>query len=436
MKPLMKRLILVACVLFVLPVMAFARDTTLPQVLDLGSGYSVSLPADWTISTNKDGAATVTSNDFGMTILAPTYVDALGLNLNAKSNVVNALIALDALPPNPITIKASDVQKVSYGSRTAAVYTYTIDSTTDGMDLVIPMGSGAPGYMALAANKGQFTAKSSTISAIITSFDKTSTSGTGSTTATGTEEAGASGAATGGGSEVNCTVSADSANSAQLRVGPGTNRGAISFLPVGIEVTVTGRIVLKDNSVWYQLDKNEAAPKGTSASELWVAATDITPSGDCEHVGDTSAPPVIPGNVAPPPSTNGTGNPGAGDQSAAPGSVPNPGRWTITYNPTTNISCQGTRNVPVDSNEVYASLTYVYFIQGVDANSFKYGGDLMTRIPGTNSFSGSFTFDDGTNMQARYDLVSPTLMAGQEVGNLVVDGTPCSGTVLVTLTRN
>ena len=34
-----------------------------------------------------------------------------------------------------------------------------------------------------------------------------------------------------------------------------------------VEVTVTGRIVLNDKTVWYQLDKAEAAPKGTSAAE-------------------------------------------------------------------------------------------------------------------------------------------------------------------------
>jgi hypothetical protein len=144
-------------------------------------------------------------------------------------------------------------------------------------------------------------------------------------------------AAVSSGSGVACSVSTDSADGAQLRVGPGTNRGAISFLPTSINVTVTGRIEL-DGGVWYQLDKSQAAPNGTAAAELWVAAEAVDASGDCQHVGDTSAPPIIP---AAPQVVQPAGAPPTGGGAATGLLQPAAGQWTMTLNATTNASCQG-----------------------------------------------------------------------------------------------
>ena len=440
MKSCFKLLILITCMI-ALPVIVFAQDSLVPQTVDLADGYTLSIPADWKLTEVNNGVFSVQSDEVTVSLLLPAHIASLGLNISNTSSLVYALIDRYGLMPKNGKVGLPAIQQVIYGDYPAYVYRDLDGVDQDEMDVVLDLSGGSLSYFVFVVPKGQLTPLRSTISAIITSFKQTGTSGVGITGAQATESAGSGTSATGGASEVNCTVSTDSASSAQLRVGPGTNRGAISFLPANVDVTVTGRIVLKDGSIWYQLDKAQAAPKGTAAAELWVSADDVTGTGDCNHVGDTTAPPVIPGHIAPPPTITTTTNatPVPGDTSSAnsaPGSLPTPGRWTITYNPTTNISCRGTNNFPTDSNEVYASLTYTFFLDGVDANSFKYGGDLLTRIPGTNSFSGSFTFDDGTNMQARYDLASPTVMTGQEVGNAVVDGTPCSATVLVTITRN
>jgi len=438
MKSFCKRLILVACFLL-LPVIAFARDTTLPKLLDLGDDYSISLPADWTVTTNSQGVATVTSDDISLTILSPVYMNTLGLNLNAKSDLVEVMVDVFALPPDPATIKASDVQKMTYGDRQAAVYTYVIDSSTDGMVVILPMSSGSPGYLSFSAYKGHMTVRRAIISAIISSFTYTGTgtaspairnaSGTGitGTEEAATEEAATGGAETGGTSEVDCRVSAERADSAQLRVGPGTNRGAISFLPVGVEVTVTGRIVLKDSSVWYQLDKAQAAPKGTAAAELWVAAKDVSATGDCDHVGDKSAPPVIPGNVAPP--TNNGGNGSQGGASTTPGLLPAAGGWVLVMDATSNASCAGGNNFPYNTSETFDPTTYGDTIVGIDSNSFYYSSDTFTRIPGTNSFTGTFTYADGTPGYVRFNLVSPTTMTGQITVNYSLEGSACSETV-------
>jgi hypothetical protein len=200
-------------------------------------------------------------------------------------------------------------------------------------------------------------------------------------------------------------VSIGTENTAQLRVGPGTNRGAISFLPANTDVTVTGRIELDDGSVWYQLDKAEAAPRGTAAAELWVNAEDVNANGDCERVGDTAAPPVIPMAVAPPPAATtapGENPPPQADPGTASGDLPAEGGWIINIAGTTNASCEGGPNMP---------------------------------IPSSNSFNGSFTYEDGSNAQVYLNLISPTSMNGQIVGNAIFDGVPCSATVTFVTTH-
>ncbi|MEP7294172.1 MAG: hypothetical protein ABI835_20460, partial [Chloroflexota bacterium] len=214
---------------------------------------------------------------------------------------------------------------------------------------------------------------------------------------------------------------------------PGTNRGAISFLPANTDVTATGRIELDDGSVWYQLDKSQAAPHGTPAAELWVFEEQVTTSGDCENVGETAAPPVIhaaPQVVAPPP--NDSGNPQTTPATITPGLLqPSAGTWIFNINPTINASCTGTTNAAIPATEFYDSLTETYSLRTLTADSFNYGGEVMTRYPGSNTFSGSFNFEDGSNAQIRFEVASATSMRGELIGNLFLDGgLSCNVTVL------
>jgi hypothetical protein len=89
-----------------------------------------------------------------------------------------------------------------------------------------------------------------------------------------------------------CTVSTNEERSVTVRVGPGTNRGSITFLPAGIEFTVLGEAEAEDGSKWWKLDKAEVAPH-KSANEMWVAQEQVTSSGSCDNVSEASAPPII-----------------------------------------------------------------------------------------------------------------------------------------------
>ncbi len=403
------KLLIGLCLLLLigLPVSA---QTALSQVVDLGDGYSISVPASWTVKQEKD-YFDLESPELVLWVTTPTLLANAEASIlpDTQDSLNLGLVKLVGLFYTQ-KIRVTDVQAETYAGRMAASYTDT-SGKTDEVNTVIVLSDGKVGFLTMFAGKGQRKALAGRITAIFSSFDNALAA---------TEVAQAPGAP--------CLVSADSADSAQLRVGPGTNRGAIAFLPASVSVTVTGRIVLDNGAVWYQLNKAEAAPNGTAASELWVAADQVNATGDCEHVGETSAPPVIP-NAAPPPAPSGGQTNGGGGGSAAAGSLPSGGSWTFTFNATTNASCQGGQNVPVPSNQVFDSLTYTFSASAINANSFRYGGDVFTRVPGTNSFNGSANFDGGVNVQMRFDVLSTTSMYAQGVTNFTVDGTPCSATV-------
>lgn len=90
-----------------------------------------------------------------------------------------------------------------------------------------------------------------------------------------------------------CFVSAETADTAQVRVGPGTNRTSVTFLPAGTEFVVQGQAEDTDGALWYRLDKQEAAP-GKLINEAWVAAETVIASDGCESVAEVEAPPIIP----------------------------------------------------------------------------------------------------------------------------------------------
>jgi hypothetical protein len=141
-----------------------------------------------------------------------------------------------------------------------------------------------------------------------------------------------------------CLVSAESANTVIVRVGPGENRTAVAFLPAETEFVVQGQAEDVFGALWFQLDKEEAAP-GKLINEAWVAALEVISSGDCEAVGEVDAPPIIP--IAP---DSAAGTP-TGERITA--RVPARGYWVVTdaviqAGQTVTISARG--NVSICTN--------------------------------------------------------------------------------------
>ncbi len=157
-------------------------------------------------------------------------------------------------------------------------------------------------------------------------------------------------------------------------------------------------------------------------------------SGDCDHVGETSAPPIIPAapQVVQPPSSPSTGGGGAATGLLQPAS----GRWTMTLNATTNASCQGYQNVPFQTSEVYNPIVTTSTLTPLSSDSFRFWGSVFTRVPGTNSFAGPHTFTEVDIVaQFRFDVQSSSYMSGQIVANYEQQGVPCSDTVLFVVSR-
>jgi Tol biopolymer transport system component len=90
-----------------------------------------------------------------------------------------------------------------------------------------------------------------------------------------------------------CSVVSPGPSSTLMHVGPGSNRGSIGYLPAGQPFNVIGQATASDGSLWWKLDKNQAAPT-SAANEVWVADTAVTTSGNCNEIGPVSAPPIVP----------------------------------------------------------------------------------------------------------------------------------------------
>ena len=381
--------------------------------------YSISVPSTWEMHQKDAGDFTLTGDDISLEVLTPTFLRPLGVVID-EANPVDTLIALEQTIKNTEIVR-SDIEVTLYDGRTAASYHLGSTKSVDQLDVVIELSDGTVGYLTFLTHNGAYTAQPVLISDIIGSFESHAVALTG-----GSDQAQSQPQPQ---AAVPCTVSTDSANSAQLRVGPGTNRGAISFLPVNSNVDVTGRIELDNSDVWYQLDKAQAAPNGTAAAELWVAAEQVDTHGDCDHVGETDAPPIIPGSVAPPPPQQ--GGSGGDNPPVQAGAVPTSGSWVLNINATTNASCQGYQNVAIPSSELFNSLTYTFTVVPINNDSFRYGTDLFTRYPGSNSFDGMLVIDRTEVVHARFDVLSPTSMRGEIVDSFNDGGVACSATILV-----
>lgn len=230
-----------------------------------------------------------------------------------------------------------------------------------------------------------------------------------------------------------CLVSTQTARTATVRVGPGENRTALLFLPVGNEFTVTGRIVLDDETVWYQLDKTQVDPN-TSASELWVAQSLVDEVGDCALVGETSAPPIRPIMSAPP--ATGGNNSGGGGGSAPAGSLPQSGTWTMTLGSRGLVSCLGTNTVEFNTSQVYGSdLSDTYNLTAnPSTDSFVMGGQAFTRLP-SGAFTGALSFNNGS-VGINFYVQNTGFMSGELVYNENIQGLQCSFTIPLSASRN
>ncbi len=236
-----------------------------------------------------------------------------------------------------------------------------------------------------------------------------------------------------GGAEA-CSISTTSANTVQLRVGPGTNRTVYAFMPANVDFPPLGSAEADDGSTWFQLDKATAAPNA-AAAEAWVAAEAVDTEGDCANVGEAAAPPIIPiVPQAPPPANNDAGDDSGNSESNQSSGGPVsaiPGLWTINYAATGKASCldvQGT----VDFSPGWTPDVVNLSVRG---STVIMDGNRFNQIqPGV--FSGIFTLANGNSLQFIIRPVSSTQFTGEALLTGVISGRTCSNTVPLSITRN
>ena len=230
-----------------------------------------------------------------------------------------------------------------------------------------------------------------------------------------------------------CIISASEAGTVQVRVGPGNNRSSVSFLPENQDFEPLGQAVDDDGNVWYQLDKETAAP-GRAINEAWVAAEQVDTSGDCSAIDEAAAPPIIPIiPAAPPPANTGGGDSGdsgdtggdtGGDAPATdPNTLPASGTYTLTLNSTSNVSCAGTASIPFPSTDLYTSLSTRVSVSS-SQQAIMLGSDRIA-YTGPGYYTGQFTFGS--------DIVTVEIFTGTSRSftgrinlSFTIDGRGCS----------
>ncbi|MFN8529224.1 MAG: hypothetical protein U0670_11465 [Anaerolineae bacterium] len=396
------------------------------KIIALSERYQVRVPNDWTSELADDGSTSLYGDGWAAFVYSPDILEQ-NLNIASGSNAVDVLRTSYILYFSSRAPQERNVTTLMVDGRNAAYF--ETEEEVDGQNYEYQMYAiqlsdkawgtillvGLPGYLAANSDRAQQIVESFDVDPVILRQEIAEARGLNP-----------------------CLVSTQERDSARLRVGPGENRTSVAFLPAGDPFTVTGRFVDTSGGVWYQLVKEEAAPQ-SAAAEIWVSAEEVDSTGDCDVIGDTNAPPVIPISPSQPQNPNTGGD--ATRRTPAPWLVSSRLAATCSehLSPIVNASCQGGGNVQVPIAEV---------ISGTEADNvtvlnggaqLRFGTDVWTRAAdGSAFYSGNVTFAPGSEIpvgQVYLTVVSQTELRGNVVGNWTIDGTPCSLTDTVSLRR-
>lgn len=258
------------------------------------------------------------------------------------------------------------------------------------------------------------------------------------TTVTATPEAPATETPEGTATAEPCFVSTETARTATVRVGPGTNRTALFFLATDKSYTVAGVNVLEGESVWFKLVKEEIDPD-SGALEMWIAAADVEQTGDCENVGATAAPPIIPILNS------------AAAANAQVNKTVTGGEWRIYFAEKFIYSCvndyfrtttREAQTVEIQEKlEWGANLTFAtdhrsFTMTGEWADYILESGATITFIlTADNRFTAVVTQTSGKNFTYNVTLVNENLITGDDRYHWTVGETKCSETVRFEIRR-
>jgi hypothetical protein len=236
-------------------------------------------------------------------------------------------------------------------------------------------------------------------------------------------------------SSATCTISTDEARTVRVRVGPGENRTSVTFLPENVEVPVTGQIEDEDGNIWFQVDKEVAAPE-RAINEAWVAAEEVETAGDCEEIVNAAAPPIIPIVQRPTPDANSDS-----DEVPTTAIMPQGGRWTIAWGPTIIFDCADTGRETVATTEFVSASEMSFTTEVIE---FGYGDpipfifmDAMLRNAGNDTYWGEIHYiDDDGNVYRSTVYVDAVMTRHQMVGRFITSNETCTVTFTYVANHN
>ncbi len=419
-------LIVLALGIFALPVMAQPKNTS---ILNLGDGYEILLPSGWRAADWDGDGFLVESGDSSILLLDPATM-ADYVRAASQGDLGEALLdAYEAYLDE--RLDEGDLEFSQFPPYEIAQWFFELDEGGEGVFITVELNEQTYIAFDVVAPSGERDEAVNAVKLMLASL----TGVEAATSSSGTLNP----VSTGGGDP--CFVSVDAANSAALRVGPGTNRSSVAFLPAGVEFEVIGAATAADGSEWFKLDKADAAPR-SAANEIWVAREDVDTNGDCDAVSDAVAPPVVPiiNNPAPPA--------GGGDSGGSQGSpavntgsiVPQSGNWTLVFARQSSMSCAGYESITVNTAEAWTDWSESDFSYGgslfQSGSNIVFAGDTYVPTGSPNQFVTSFDLGGNYNNQIYITFNSPTSFFGQMSGNGIFDGLACSSTTSASGRRN
>ena len=397
----------VCAALLALP--AVAQDIDLPEIYTFDSGVAFNFPEGGEIEADENNSNFLSVIFDDATVYVADFPVFEEQDFSADSELIDAAQwYIENISETEFDADAAEAIEVD--GREALKYSYTVEDE----DWLLVLVRFEDGTFAAVDAGG---ADEDTVLAIATSLSA--------------GEVEASGGA-------DCTVSAAAEGTVQLRVGPGENRTSFAFMPANTEFAPLGQAETDDGSLWFQLDKAEVAPQ-SAAAEAWVAADAVNTSGDCDALGESSAPPIVPIIPAAPPTTSGGGDSGSsggstggGDSGSTGGGsiAPAAGTWTISYASNSKASCLDiqTIDVPINWAPDIVSLS-------LSGNTLNLGGNRLAQTQ-PNVYSGLIDLGGGESAQVILRTVSTTQFSGEVIYNFRIEDHQCSGTVPISVTKN
>ena len=190
-----------------------------------------------------------------------------------------------------------------------------------------------------------------------------------------------------------CAIRADRGD-VPIHVGPGRHRSVFGLLPTGVDILVTGQATDDAGNLWWQIDKTQI-PGHEAVTSLWVAASDVAASGNCENVPPAEPSTLIPGVEQPEP--GGWGPCGSCDTCEHPGECVTSPEGACLWDPATCAGSEpGGEPGPSGCLNISASIDMTNC-------PFTTGSAMMDTVP---NCEGSF-YTPGTAMSAHAVAVDP-----------------------------